>query len=869
VSTDKIRVTAPAQPDCKVWTAFLSDIRELTWQLHPMPWNARLFYLGQNNGANGATPTGASDFATAFGALAGTATPAAASTPAATPTATTTPASTPAASPTPPATAPATAPVPAPSTATISITQPPGSFVDIKSDTTPCVIAGLTMSNSSACAGSGAAATSAAGAAAPTVAAPAPTAAIAALEPDLLLFSTPNPGNDEPIAERKRILAQLDLPRPEMIINGWVLQNSTTNSQAIGAFASVLKELVGNYNDSLERVVLRSWGFVRSRIASGNFFDPAFYHYVSDRYVGSVQSPINGKDPQAAAQQFLDSSRAKLTFPDGTTPADFGICPADQYCLGYNNLFQPLKPRLTDVLLALVAAKNTKTEVDDSITATEGPANLAGPSFCEGQSINQREHCKRIWKDLDLDRDEMNACENLDLRLTLGSAFPPPPLGEPPARVFLRCFKQEAEKLLAGEIPEDPTTSPSGAGLMRAAVANFLFNYKMSQQFPHEFKAYDLSQSADGLNSALSPLVDALNRDITTFQRYVRADVVYQVERLNRDYDGRCCAKRLFGLDKPSFFNEGIVTVRTISGQWTYASTTSQSFLNTSSAPQLTDVLNSLTGAATGAGSAAGAGSGTPPPAPISALFPTAGALGSAKLAAAFLNNYQTTYAQIGRSLALSAIPRSLATASAAEIVVSLNADESATPPLYVSGPQSGQNANISRVANHDTSTRVRIDSLKLFELSSFSAVLQRSRSRIPLIPPFVDLPYIGTIAGIPLPPATEYHQSTALLSAMVVPTAADIAYGLQFEFDQTADGAKETCSLLKSAKDDDRCRLRSLISLGDFGERDSVELYNHTIVHCFATDMRSATSSLNGFTPASANACANLSFDTLPYSAR
>jgi len=827
VGSGKIRVSAASQPACKLWSAFLKDVHELVWQLHPEPWNSRLFYLGQNTGVNGASATGAADLATAFNALS----PAA-------------PAATTSAAPAPPAAATATP------NASISVSQPAGSMVEVKSDTTPCVAAGLATGNSSACAP--AAATPAAAAA---TAPAAPTATMAPLESDLLLFSTANSGNDEAIAERKRIIAQLDLPRPEMIINGWVLQNSTTSSRAIGAFAAAVKGLVSNYNQSLENVVLKSFGYVRSEIAGGNFFNAPFYHYIADRYVGDTQSAITGTDPQSAAQQFLDTTRAKLTFPDGTDATDYGICATGHYCLGYSTLFQPVKPRLTDVLLALIAAKDTLGQINNTIDRVEGPAKPAEDHFCDNAGKGDRERCNSIWKDLDLDHGDGNACEDQDLRRILGSAFP---AGTSPARVFLRCFRQEAETLLAGSSPSDPATSPSGAGIMRAAVANFLFNYKMSQQFPHEFKAYDLSQSADALNSALSPLIDAFNRDITTFQRFVRADVQYRVKRINHDYDDRCCVKRLFGLDKPSFFNEGIVTVRTISGQWTYASTTSQSFLNASSAPQLTDLLNSLT-------AAPASSSTTPGTPPISALLHEAGPLSKAQLAAAFLNNYQTTYAQIGRSLAISAIPRSLATASAAEIVVSLNADDAANPPVYVGGQQSGAAANISRVANHDTSTRVRVDSMKLFEVSSFSAVLQRSRSRIPLVPPLVEIPYIGTIAGIPVPPATEYHQSTALLSAVVVPTAADIAYGLQFQFDETAEGSGKTCSLLRSAKEDDRCRLRRLISLTDFGERNSVNLYNREIVHCFATDMRSAYSSINGFTAASANACANLSFDSLP----
>jgi hypothetical protein len=81
------------------------------------------------------------------------------------------------------------------------------------------------------------------------------------------------------------------------------------------------------------------------------------------------------------------------------------------------------------------------------------------------------------------------------------------------------------------------------------------------------------------------------------------------------------------------------------------------------------------------------------------------------------------------------------------------------------------------------------VDSIKLFEASSFSAIVERSRSRFPLLPPFVEIPYIGTFAGIPLGTDKEFHSSTAIVSAYVVPTAADIANGLRFVADLVVDG--------------------------------------------------------------------------------
>jgi hypothetical protein len=394
---------------------------------------------------------------------------------------------------------------------------------------------------------------------------------------------------------------------------------------------------------------------------------------------------------------------------------------------------------------------------------------------------------------------------------------------------------------------------------VRAAIADFLFNYKMSQQFPHEFVAYDLSQSADTLNSALSPLIDGFNRDIIAFQTFMRADVQYQVERLNTAGDHRCCVKRLFGLDKPSFFNDGIVSVRTISGQPTQVNTTSQSVLNVSSAPTLSSLVNSIANP----GGSSGAGTS-----------PLAAALGTpqsnAALLAGVLNSYQTTYGQFGRLLQLQVVPRSLSTASSAEITVTLQADESAGGAVFSGGPPGAAPPGTSRVASHDISTRIRVESVKLFEVSAFSAIVQRSRSRFPLLPPFVEIPYIGTIAGIPIPGAKEYHSSTAVMSAMVVPTAADIAYGLRFQFDQVVDGDAGPCSFVKGSAGDSGtppCRFRRAVSIHDFRPLP-LNGFHKAMIHCFATDMKSPYSSVESLTSTDTGACKSLSFDMVPQSA-
>lgn len=860
----KIRVTAPSQPDCATWTGFLTDIRHMGWQLISSPMSAKLYYLSS------------SDVATAFSGLSsGSSATAAAGTPSAAPAATTPAAgaasaggSTPSAS--------ATASSGSTGSTTISVTQPAGTNIQINSDTTPCVVAGLATGSSTAC---GAPATPAAAATAmaatasstPAAAAPPGMASVAVAmaggeqtPPDLLVFSDTNPGDDAQIAERQRILAQLDLPRPEMVISAWVTQNSTTSKDSMGAFTNLVKQLVANYDQEFTQVVLKGWKSLKDQQAADRqWFNEPFRSYIADRFVADTFQAVKpGAGAQELSQDFLDHSQARLADPAGERRTDLGICERGKYCLGYSDLFDAVKPRLTDLLLNLIAAENPVAATDQAIAEVEGhpssrenePLALSNDeagkdtsekTLCDGLTGEFKDRCRDIWDRLDIDHvsPERPAsrslnCTDRDYRgilyaLFKGSAHDP--------LVHLQCFKDAMDHMLT---PESAGSHPPfGAGLIRAALADFLFNYKMSQQYPHEFDAYYLKSSADALNTALNPVIDAFNRDLWTYQTFVRADMQFRVKALNDKTDERTI-KRIFGLDKPSFSNDGLVTVRTISGQWTYVNTTTQSFLNASSAPQLTSMLSAL---GTGSATAPGANSA------LSTVLTGNPLLRTEALASA-LSNYQTTYAQIGRGLAISAIPRSLSTASAAEIAVTLNADESASPS-YLSGGTPSPTLNTSRVANHDTATRVRVDSVKLFEISSLTAIIQRSRGRFPLVPPFVEIPYIGTLAGIPMGSATEYHSSSAILSAYVVPTAADIAYGLRFVSDLVVDGLNPgPCSFFKGAAGPDvsnACLFRKAISMRDLNEEPLSE-FNRQITRCFAMDT-------------SAAGCGKVSFDGTP----
>jgi hypothetical protein len=373
--------------------------------------------------------------------------------------------------------------------------------------------------------------------------------------------------------------------------------------------------------------------------------------------------------------------------------------------------------------------------------------------------------------------------------------------------LFLECFREHARKLLGDR--------RGALGPIRAALADFLFNYKMSQMYPHEFKAYDLSQSAVALDLALEPLIDAFNRDIAAFQVYWEARIAEESAKL---------------IGPKHLFYSGVVSVRTVGGNASSASTTSQSFLNISEAPQVSTLLSNFAAAAPAA-----AASTNPVTGLLAALSPN-----EQQALTAVLKSYQTTSAQIGRTLNITVQPRALAGASAAEMDVTFNASESAAP-TYWSNPSANTatGPDLSRVSTHSITTHVRVDSLNLFEISSMTAILRAGRSQFPLVPPAMELPYIGTLVGIPLKPAQNYQTSTAILSAVVVPTASDLANGLRFRSDLVlqASGQSEcNLSLYGAATGLSACRVRTAGSMRDLGGRARLQEFNRRMVECYAS---------------------------------
>jgi hypothetical protein len=254
------------------------------------------------------------------------------------------------------------------------------------------------------------------------------------------------------------------------------------------------------------------------------------------------------------------------------------------------------------------------------------------------------------------------------------------------------------------------------------------------------------------------------------------------------------------------YSGNGIVTIRTISGSDASVSTQTQSGFKTTPQPLVQDFLSQLQNV----------------PGTLPGVLAKNFSANPADALVAFLNSGKSATVTLGRDLNLTVSPVTLPGASAAELKITLESKDDAAPQTITPDGKSSNDTS-DRVAVHSVTTNVRVDALKLFEISTFSAELSRGRDPIPLLPPFVELPYIHSFLKWPLKPSHAFQQSIAIVSATILPTAADMLNGLRFRTDQVKSGDGKASVFTLSDSD-----LDSLVShIRDFHRR---------MLNCIAT---------------------------------
>jgi hypothetical protein len=602
---------------------------------------------------------------------------------------------------------------------------------------------------------------------------------------DLLLILPPTAGQQDNTESVRRMIANLDEPRPTISLQVWSYEISSKKgtkpadhsgridqaqdvSDVYRTFIRAVQDTDNYIQDAMARGVAAAMNYaVRTEHANaGSFYDPTFRSYLTDKFEECIQS--------------------------------------DWYCLGYEDAltFGPsigtqTKVSLERFVVLLAAARDEKA------------AEMIGDAIVHMQDSNCQPH-------------------NTDEKLL--------------------CFYnlQPTLEMLAQR---------RNLHQFRAALLDFLFQYKSSTAYPNDFAPYYLQQSAQNLDGFLNDLITALDRDL---DRYIEG-------RLNHE---ATLATRSVGAGV-GLANFGEVQVNSISGDAANVSGTVNNYFDITQPALLKDVVSGLlssAGGSGGGGAASNGGSGGTPSAG-SGTGPgtssgtggsttagggtgSAGAAGALASAAKLLTPWQAValnalatasappqlMAQVNAQTTVAVTPISLDTASAAELNISIQvSNPTSTIDASNGSPSSFIRRDLANsVANFNVQTKVRVDSLKLFQISSLSMDLTHAETSVPV--PVVGWVYeaiFGTvpwmkdhILAVPRDPKTILNRSVAVIRAVVMPTAMDLGLSMPFSDDDLHDPVTESKKSLSSLAQTSNTFLQ----------------FHRKLMHCILEDLNDCT---------------------------
>jgi hypothetical protein len=579
---------------------------------------------------------------------------------------------------------------------------------------------------------------------------------------DLLILTGSAPGSEAAIDELKRYIAVMDLPRPQLALNLWSVQISSGKRDEVTNDSEDVRRIVNSYNSVLAESYDRGWAVItylkdHTNSHQPEWLDKSFSDYIGKRFISCSPFYATGGAPTQLCLAEDDPTHKK-ELPNRTF---LHACAKGQYCLGYTFAFDPLKASLTNLFFVLAAADRPAAVAASVVECMQSNSPQCGqrkgqdllenvlkisPKTQEGGKtckfdLEPEAGCQPAVKqdttpDTNLaSRERECAASDLD-QYTLDLASPDSELM--PRRLHFECFAAELQNVFG---------SSRRTGLTRAAIADFLFHYKMSVEYPHDFVPYDLSHSADTLDSWFHPLLAAYNQDLAALLQALRG---------------------WRSLTTKQFKSEGIVSVSVISGNPASVDAKTANSFESTTPFTIAEFLNQLKAAE----------SSTP------ALLKNNLSAEEANAIVAAFNVQKPTNISIGRDLSLTATAFSLATGSAADLKVTMAAKDDGQPQQTFPSSGTKNDINPSRVASHTVDTTVRVESTKLFELSTLSAELTYRGNSVP-VPVVGELPWIGPAFRWPGKVHKVFHRSFAIISAVIVPNAADLAEGMPFTTDR------------------------------------------------------------------------------------
>lgn len=297
----------------------------------------------------------------------------------------------------------------------------------------------------------------------------------------------------------------------------------------------------------------------------------------------------------------------------------------------------------------------------------------------------------------------------------------------------------------------------------KRAIVEFARIYDDFQRNPTTFNPQRLQQASATLDSLIVPIVDAISRDINEYFIHPTLTRIRQVVSRNRNVEyaevGRTTVAGLNGLEveansvTTTSFDEP--TPLRLNQLLEDAATTNDNIQKLN--PQLAKI-------------------------PLG-TSPGALSAGSALSLAAALSKEEQRWRVLDSGLKLKITPTVFRDRTAAELKVDLTTGNPAQTPASPSASQGNPLRPLSQISSSSIKTKVYVQTMDLFALSSFNnqTTVSGRRWYVPVIGTmwegaFGDIPVFGGLFSFKRPTANVQHQNVILTNTLIVPSAMGMA---------------------------------------------------------------------------------------------
>ncbi len=542
--------------------------------------------------------------------------------------------------------------------------------------------------------------------------------------------------------DARRLISSADQPKAQVLLNLWSIQIKEDGEEKanghLSAVSSAIEKIVAEYDAAANSSLLEGRRYLSEK-AEKKKLDLALKDYVT---MDTKLDLTNGNSsvPTAPCERHI-VLKGKQLASCSNVPRHGDVY--FKYGLGYADLFSRLTPNLMAILITLIAHDDPSDTAKKLINKMEGFDGGVSQT-CGSDTYKRPAACSCIKQDQRLYKVQMNNYKSDDEPLVHYMA--------------LECTRQSLTELFHEQ--RAPVIS-SEFGQFRAALADFLYQYKLMWEYPHDYHAYLEPRAADKLDTAISPINQAFEEDMNVMNEQMEKQV--QKKLKCRKY------KHL------KFTSSGRVAVQLLADSPTSVESQSLNDFQAQQAFSASDFLkavqeNEAQGGLAGTSILGTAANAIPTFAAANAAVATLGALVP-----------RTNTIHIGKELNLNVTVHTLSGAYGAELNVEVE-------DLTNSAKESNANTKSSGTfieAHGKIQTKVRIPSLRVFQVLTLNSEVSMRQEPWKPIDPFFQIPALGLIVKRPRNAAVRTYRSIVFVQAFLVPTATDIADSVEFKADR------------------------------------------------------------------------------------